>query len=128
MRLAYDAASVERKIRDAVKRRALPRAHPATLVPAAVEAGVITSEEAHLLERAEAARADVVAVDAFDLEDYFRSAVDPSAIHGDGAATSLPAVAEESAEESESDPEAGAVAYGAAVVPGDSAGEGREQG
>jgi len=117
MRLAYAAAGVERKLRDAVKSKQLPKAHPAALVAKAVEAGVVTPEEARLLQQAEAARADAIQVDAFDVADYFRSAVDPEAtapaptaapMGGDGAAGK----------------EAGAVAYGAAVETQDPAAEG----
>src|SRR5690606_36588746 len=80
MRLASDAAGVERKVRDAVKAKQLPRPHPAALVQKAVEAGVITPDEAQLLQRAEAARTDAIQVDSFDNEDYFRAAVEPTAV------------------------------------------------
>ena len=98
MRLCYEAEGVARKLKGAVKRRDLPKAHPAALVPQAVEAGIITAEEAELMRRAEAARNDAIQVDAFDNDDYFASAVDPDAVlpdtspvdavtaEGDGAA------------------------------------------
>jgi acyl-CoA dehydrogenase len=125
MRLVYEAGDVERKIREAVKRKALPKAHPAVLVARAVEAGVITPEEAALLARAEAARADAIAVDAFDVEDYFRSAVDPDAFHGDGAATHAPVVPGTLTHaDAPAAKEAGAVAYGAAVETQDPAAKG----
>jgi acyl-CoA dehydrogenase len=120
MRLVHDAAPVERKLRDAVKAKRLPRAHPATLVEEGIEAGVVTPEEARLLRQAEAARADAIQVDAFAVEDYFRAAVDPEGVSGDGAVA--PAVADALSNAapfgdgaSEVGKDAGAVAYGAAV-------------
>ncbi|MEM1055862.1 MAG: acyl-CoA dehydrogenase [Bacteroidota bacterium] len=114
MRIAYEAEGVVRKVKTAIRSRQLPKAHPRTLIPKAVEAGIITADEAALLERAEAARADAIMVDSFDNEDYFATAIDPSCVEptsappvlsgGDGAAT-----------------EAGAVAYGAAVETEDPA-------
>lgn len=114
------AEGVARKLRDAVKAKRLPKAHPAALVPQAVEAGIITPQEAALLQRAEAVRADAVAVDSFELADFFASAVDPEAVaaapvagasSGDGASTAPPVPMKE----------AGAVAYGAAVETEDPA-------
>lgn len=87
MRLAYDAESVYRKVKDAVKRGDLPRAHPASIVPAAVEAGVLTQDEAAVLQRAEEARNDAIQVDAFTIDEYFESAVTPPVVSGDGAAS-----------------------------------------
>ncbi|WP_420454092.1 acyl-CoA dehydrogenase [Rubrivirga sp.] len=90
MRLCYDAEGVVSKVKAAIKRRELPRQHPATLIPAALDAGVITADEADLLQRAEAARNDAIQVDAFDTDDYFASAVRPdevaSTTGGDGSA------------------------------------------
>ena len=106
MALCYQAEGVVSKVKAAVKRRELPRQHPATLIPAALQAGVITMEEADLLQAAERARNDAIQVDAFDNEDYFQSAVDPDAVpavtdsgapSGDGAgplAADAPAVGE----------------------------------
>ena len=103
MRLCYEAEGVVSKMKAAIKRRELPKAHPATLVPQAVEAGVITSEEAALLQRAEAARNDAIQVDAFDLEDYFASAVAPDEVGGDGTV-------------GDGAPPVGAVGFGGAAV------------
>ena len=47
---------------------------PVRLVSLALEANVITKEEAALLEQAEDARDAAIAVDAFDLSDYLRTA------------------------------------------------------
>lgn len=114
MRLAYEAEGVYGKVKDAIKRRELPRAHPAALLPQSVEAGVLTEAEADLLRRAEAARTDAIQVDAFTTEAYFESAVDPAASaaglrvpSGDGAPAAGLDVTDAT--------DAGAVAYGAAV-------------
>jgi len=74
--LCKQAEAVAAKIKDAVRAKTLPRARPAALIPQAVEAGVITQEEAELVARSEAARSEAVAVDAFDLSDYMRTAID----------------------------------------------------
>ncbi|HYE94900.1 MAG TPA: DUF1974 domain-containing protein, partial [Rubricoccaceae bacterium] len=111
------AEGIERKLREAVKQKWLPKGHPEAVVRQAVEANIITPDEAALLQRAEAARADAIAVDSFDVEDYFRSAADPEAVGGDGASTG------DTAPTAPPVPmrEAGAVAYGAAVEPEDPA-------
>ena len=84
MVLAYEADGVAKKIKAAVKRGELPKARPAELVGKALEAGLITSDEAELMTRAEAARNDAIQVDDFDVEDYFRSAIGED-YNGDGA-------------------------------------------
>ncbi|WP_412062640.1 acyl-CoA dehydrogenase [Rubrivirga sp. IMCC45206] len=90
MKLCYDAEAVVSKLKAAIKRRELPRQHPATLIPQAVEAGILTPDEADLLRRAEEARNDAIQVDSFDTEDYFASAVKPASVTsetgGDGVA------------------------------------------
>ncbi|GAB5537555.1 MAG: acyl-CoA dehydrogenase [Rubricoccaceae bacterium] len=84
MRLCYEAEGVYGKVKAAIKRRELPRLHPATLVTEAVEMGILTADEADLLRRAEAARNDAIQVDAFTTEEYFQTAASP--LHGgDGA-------------------------------------------
>ncbi|MEO0558485.1 MAG: acyl-CoA dehydrogenase, partial [Bacteroidota bacterium] len=84
MRLCYEGEAVYGKVKAAIKRRELPRQHPATLVELAVEKGVLTSDEADLLRRAEAARNDAIQVDSFTTEEYFQTAASPLA-GGDGA-------------------------------------------
>jgi acyl-CoA dehydrogenase len=80
------ADAVTRRLREAVKAGRLTRRPPAQLVADGVAEGVISAEEAELLRTAEAARADAIAVDSFDLEEYFRSAVIPREVSsGDGA-------------------------------------------
>ena len=87
MRLAYQAEGVVAKVKDAIRARTLPKAHPATLIPQAVEQGVITADEAALLQRAEEARNDAIQVDSFTTEAYFESAVAPDEVGGDGQAS-----------------------------------------
>ena len=123
MVVCAQAEGVVRKVKAAIRARQLPKAHPATLIPQAVEGGVITAGEAALLQRAEAVRNDAIQVDSFSNEDYFRSAVEPAAVTptaqpaplapeagGDGAASGDGAAVD-----------AGAVAYGAAVETEDPA-------
>ncbi|MAQ93569.1 MAG: hypothetical protein CMM84_08610 [Rhodothermaceae bacterium] len=109
------------KIKAAIKRRELPRQHPATLIPLAIEGGVITRAEAEMLKAAEAARADAIQVDAFDNADYFASAVKPgevaSATSGDGSAVG------EVGFGGPASTEAGATAWSGAVVTEDPAAE-----
>ncbi|MDP6128626.1 MAG: DUF1974 domain-containing protein, partial [Planctomycetota bacterium] len=72
--ICYQADAVAAKIRTAVRARKLPKGKPLALVEAAVEAGVISSEEADLVARAEEARWDAIQVDSFDEEEYFATA------------------------------------------------------
>ncbi|MDX1439929.1 MAG: acyl-CoA dehydrogenase [Rubricoccaceae bacterium] len=90
MALAHEADEIAGRIRGAVKTGELPRARPAELVEKAVETGLISSEEAELIARAEAARSDAIQVDAFDVEAYFRSAVGLDH-NGDGATSNASA-------------------------------------
>ena len=118
MRICYEAEGVVAKVKEAIRRRELPRQHPATLIPQAVKAGVITMDEASLLKEAEAARNDAIQVDSFSAEEYFATATQPSrgATSGDGA----PALGEVGFGAA-SVTQAGAVAYGAAVESEDPA-------
>ena len=87
MAICARAEGVVAKVKAAIRSGALPRKHPATLIPQAVEAGILTADEAALLRRAEEARNDAIQVDSFTREEYFRSAVEPLAagVSGDGA-------------------------------------------
>ena len=84
-RLAYEGDHVARTISKAVKAKQLPKARPAALVAKAVEAGIISAEEAQTLEASEAARNDAIQVDSFTLEEYNRGAVRDDIPSGDGA-------------------------------------------
>jgi acyl-CoA dehydrogenase len=84
--LCTSADAITKRLREAVKDGRLPRSAGAKLVQLGAEAGVISAEEAEQVQRAEAARADAIAVDSFTLEEFFRSAVAPESASGDGAA------------------------------------------
>ncbi len=112
--LAYESEGVMNKIKQAIRRKELPRkAAPAVVVEQAVEKGIITPAEAQLLQDANDARQDAIQVDSFTLDEYKQSAVmmepvpissDPTP-SGDGAATGT--VFEST----------GGTAYGAATAP-----------
>lgn len=70
LRLCTDAEPVMRKLKDAVKAGRLPKARPAQLLDQATEANIITTEERDVVQQAEAARAEAIAVDSFTLEEY----------------------------------------------------------
>jgi acyl-CoA dehydrogenase len=57
-----------------------------------VEKKVITTGEADLVRKAEAARHDAIQVDAFTLEEYKRDAVVPDGAGGDGSTRIVPEV------------------------------------
>ncbi|MEM6675714.1 MAG: acyl-CoA dehydrogenase [Planctomycetota bacterium] len=73
-----EADAVHRKIRDAVKRKKIAKRAHGAMVEDAVRLGVITATERELLGRAEEARAAVVAVDSFTLEEYAKRGVEPT--------------------------------------------------
>ncbi len=75
--LAYQAEDVVKKLKQAIRSRRLPKAHPLELVDEAVEKGIFTGDDRELLRIAEAARDDAVQVDSFTLEEYLQSAVLP---------------------------------------------------
>ncbi|MFQ5570414.1 MAG: acyl-CoA dehydrogenase [Rhodothermales bacterium] len=97
-RLSVQGDAVARKIYKAVKAGRLPKDRPPKLVPQAVEAGIITAEEAKVVQEAEAARWDAIQVDDFTLDEYKRHYQDRTttetsiiASEGDGA-TATPAM------------------------------------
>ena len=77
-RLAYRGDQVARKITKAVRAGTLEKRRPAALVDKALQAGIITDEEAQLIRDAEAARAEAIKVDSFTLEEYMRTAAPAS--------------------------------------------------
>ncbi|MGF1604554.1 MAG: acyl-CoA dehydrogenase [Thermosynechococcaceae cyanobacterium] len=70
LRLSVQAESVARTIKDAIQAEQLPKAKPAQLIDAALEAGVISETEAVLIREAEALRSQTIQVDSFTLEEY----------------------------------------------------------
>ena len=86
-RLAYEGDHVARTISKAVKAKKLPKARPSELLDSALNAGIITPEEAQTVRDSEAARQDAIQVDSFTLEEYNRGAIHPGDTPaGDGAA------------------------------------------
>lgn len=69
------ADPVIRKIIHAVRSRKLPKDPPERLAAKAVEAGIITPEEADLVVKAEEARNDAIQVDSFTLNEYMKTSV-----------------------------------------------------
>ena len=125
-----DAEAIVGKLKDAIRRRELPKAHPAALVAQAVEKGIITEAEAEQLQHAEAVRNDAIQVDAFTLDEYMETAATPS-LSGDGhaSAADLSDTLPEALSNAKGVPgdgadglaDAGAAAWGAAVEPEDPA-------
>ena len=76
--LCLDIKNDRVKIGKAVKKKQLPRNKPERLVDKALEAGVITAEEAKLCRDAEAARDDAIQVDSFDLQAFTSDLAEPS--------------------------------------------------
>ena len=68
-RLSVESEVAYRKVRSAMRDGTVDEGEPRRVVDAALDAGVIDEEEHALLAAAEAARARVVAVDAFDLDE-----------------------------------------------------------
>lgn len=68
--LVVQADPIARKVLKAVRKGELPKDRLDLLVPKAVEAGILTAEEADILKRAEEARTDVIQVDSFTQDEY----------------------------------------------------------
>ncbi len=73
--LSVQAAEVEGRIKRAIKAGTLPKASPVKLAHQAVEAGVITADEATMLKQAAEAAREAIQVDDFTLEEYKRTAL-----------------------------------------------------
>lgn len=69
-RLAHESAAIMSRISDASRRKVLPKKRPHQLIKEALEAKVISQDEAKLLEAANHAREDVIQVDSFTLEEF----------------------------------------------------------
>ena len=76
--LAYEADQVMRRVSKAVRAGKLEKRPKGTLPQRAADAGIITGEELALINRAEAARWDVIQVDSFDAEAYRRHHQQPA--------------------------------------------------
>ena len=75
--LVVSVDELERKVKEAIKARKLPRKPIRELVDDAVKAGVLSADEGARLEHATAVAMDVIQVDHFSLEEYKRTALDP---------------------------------------------------
>ncbi len=64
------AEGIEKKVRNAVKSNAIPKAKGAALVKSALDAKVITQEEFNTLTQAEKMRYEAIQVDDFSQEEY----------------------------------------------------------
>ncbi|MFW7382208.1 MAG: acyl-CoA dehydrogenase [Oligoflexus sp.] len=78
LKLVTEANEVYKRIMKAMKAKKLPRGKPHLMVDKALEAGVISSEDATLVKRAEQARSDAIQVDSFDLEGNLIKAQTPA--------------------------------------------------
>lgn len=76
--LCTQADEVMRRIKDAVKKKKLTKKAPALLREDALSLGIISAADAELLDKAETARAAVVAVDSFTLDEYAARGKNPT--------------------------------------------------
>jgi acyl-CoA dehydrogenase len=74
LRLCSDAEPVLKKLKDAVRAGRLPKARPEHVLTQAVEQGLVTAAERDLVQAAEAARSEAIAVDSFTLAEYMATA------------------------------------------------------
>lgn len=70
MGMVVEGEKVFKKIYRAMKAKQLPKGKPFQMIDQAIEAGVITKEEADLFRKAEEVRYDAILVDEFTLEEY----------------------------------------------------------
>ncbi len=78
LKLCTEADSIQKRIREAVKKKQLQKKAPALLQADALRLGIITSADAELMAKAEEARHAVVAVDSFTLEEYAKRGPNPT--------------------------------------------------
>ncbi len=69
-KMVKQAESIEKKIRNAVKAKTLPKKRVAQLIDLALEKSVITKEEFETLKKAQEMRDDSIQVDSFTQEQY----------------------------------------------------------
>ncbi|WP_421658278.1 acyl-CoA dehydrogenase [Leptothermofonsia sp. ETS-13] len=77
-RLSAQTEAIFKTIRTASRTGQLPQTKPEQLVDAALAAGIITEDAAHLIRETEVARNDAIQVDAFTLEEYHQGSQMPS--------------------------------------------------
>ncbi|MEM1180306.1 MAG: acyl-CoA dehydrogenase [Acidobacteriota bacterium] len=88
--LAVSAEAISSKLRTAVRRGEVEKGSADALIAQGLERGLLSAEDADLLERAAAARREVIQVDDFSLEEL-RSGAVPQNQTVDGAARQLDA-------------------------------------
>ncbi|MCB9896974.1 MAG: acyl-CoA dehydrogenase [Planctomycetes bacterium] len=76
--LCVAAEAPLKAIKNAVRAKVLPKDDPLRLVEQAVSHGVISAEDGQLVRQAEQARADVIEVDAYDLDSYLAPDSEPA--------------------------------------------------
>ncbi|MBL8752714.1 MAG: acyl-CoA dehydrogenase [Planctomycetes bacterium] len=86
LRACTDAEPILKKLKDAVRHGRLPKARPQQLLDQAVEQGILVDAERQLVQAAEAARQEAIAVDSFSLEEYLATAVRTTAAAAPAAA------------------------------------------
>jgi acyl-CoA dehydrogenase len=72
--LAADKVGV--RIKDAIRRRELPRLAPITLLDEALEKGIINENDVAIVCKAEELRTDAITVDSFSESEYLATALD----------------------------------------------------
>jgi acyl-CoA dehydrogenase len=70
--LCSQADAIQRRLKDAVKQGKLQKGRPDQVLAEGLRAGLVSEAEAQLLQSAEQARAEAIAVDSFTLEEYRR--------------------------------------------------------
>jgi len=73
--LVIRADDIMKKVYKAAAKGEIRRAEAEEMIKQALEKNIISGDEAELMERAEKARAEAVAVDAFGLDEYFEKSV-----------------------------------------------------
>jgi len=72
LQLCTDAEPILRKLKDAVQQGRLPKARPEQLLDQAVDQGLLSAAERRLMQAAELARSEAIAVDSFSLAEYLQ--------------------------------------------------------
>lgn len=72
------SANIEKKIKNAIREKKLPKKPIHVLLPEAKHLNIINDEEFNLLQQATVVKDDAIQVDEFTDEEYFSSQVDPN--------------------------------------------------
>jgi acyl-CoA dehydrogenase len=82
LQLCTDAEPILRKLKEAVQQGRLPKARPEQLLDQAVDQGILSAAERRLVQAAEAARSEAIAVDSFTLQEYLQPAAAVDSLQG----------------------------------------------